>query len=124
MVRSTAGVGKRILVVDDDRDAREFISVMLEDTGYAVDQATNGREALEKIERQQPDLVLLDIMMPVMDGWTVLERLQGRTYAPRIVVLSAYADLPRALAAGARGCVPKPFHPAELLATCIGALAA
>ena len=115
---------RHILIADDNRDARELIRFLLERSGYTVSEAIDGQDALEKIDAHRPDLVLLDLMMPVMDGWTVLERLRSRADPPRIVVLSGYADQSRAMAAGARGFVPKPFRPGELLATCSGALAA
>ena len=69
---------KRIMVVDDDEDIVELISDALSFAGYTVETALNGEECLRKIESFGPDLILLDIMMPGMDGWTVLEELKGR----------------------------------------------
>jgi DNA-binding response OmpR family regulator len=62
--------GARILVVDDDRDVRTFVSVALEMTGYSVRSVGDGQEALDALARQAADLVVLDLNMPVMDGWT------------------------------------------------------
>lgn len=116
---------RRVLVVDDERDVRDFVSLILTDAGYVVDSAADGREALVKIEKNGAlDLVVLDIMMPELDGWQVLERLAPRARRPVIVILSAYADCPRALRAGADGCLDKPFRPHKLLAVCEQVLAA
>jgi CheY-like chemotaxis protein len=113
---------KRVLVVDDEKDVQDFVCLVLEDTGFAVDCAGNGREALEKIESARPDLVLLDLMMPEMDGWSVLDRLKRIPDAPAVVILSAFADEWRALRAGAWESLPKPFLPQDLVDTCRRAL--
>jgi len=114
--------GKRVLVVDDEKDVQDFVCLVLEDTGFAVDCAGNGREALEKIESARPDLVLLDLMMPEMDGWGVLDRLKRIPDAPAVVILSAFTDEWRALRAGAWESLPKPFLPQDLVDTCRRAL--
>ena len=66
----------RLLVVDDDRDTRESLRTALEDEGYTVAVAANGAEAMHKLEERPPRLVLLDLMMPVVDGWEVLDRMR------------------------------------------------
>jgi DNA-binding response OmpR family regulator len=114
--------GKRILVVDDERDVRSLVCHILVDQGYEVDQAVDGREALEKIQAKTPDLVVLDLMMPEVDGWQVLRELQGRPTRPRVVVLSAFGDVKRATEAGAVGFLAKPFRFAQLVDTCQRAL--
>ena len=83
---------RRVLVVDDEPDVQDFVKMVLEQGGYQVDCADNGEQALEKIRTAQPDLVVLDLMMPVMDGWTVLDRLGGKLPPPVVVILSAAAD--------------------------------
>jgi CheY-like chemotaxis protein len=114
---------KRILVVDDERDVQDLVRLVLEMTGYVVSSAADGEEALAQIQAFHPDLVVLDIMMPGLDGWGVLKTLQGSPDSPPVVILSAIA-LSRALAPGAVAFIPKPFEITELLRTCAEALAA
>ena len=113
---------KRILVVDDENAVREMLCQMLQDAGYLVDSAGNGLEALGKTKTTRPDLVILDLMMPVMDGWQFLERLPAVPARPVVIVLSAFPDFPRAERAGASACLSKPFSFRELLAVCGSAL--
>ncbi len=75
-----------ILVVDDDEDTIELISMILGDAGYRVDTATGGKQALDKLEKSIPDLVLLDLMMPGMDGWTTLARMKEQGIAQKTKV--------------------------------------
>ena len=82
------GVARRVLVVDDDPDILDALSEILEVEGYDVQRARNGREALQRLEQAMPDLVLLDLMMPVMDGWA-FARSRARGARPPIIVLSA-----------------------------------
>ena len=109
---------RSILVVDDEKDLQRLVARVLEDAGFLVSLAGDGREALAKIGAQPPDLVVLDLMMPVMDGWEVLDRLPDIPHAPPVVVLSAYPDERRAARAGAVGCMRKPFSLRTLVATC------
>jgi CheY-like chemotaxis protein len=115
-----------VLVVDDERDVQALVRLVLERQGYEVDAASDGREALEKIGTKRPDLVVLDLMMPEIDGWGVLERLKGTDAPPRVVLLSAYAHDPdtqqRGFEAGAWACLGKPFKLPELITTCQRAL--
>jgi CheY-like chemotaxis protein len=113
---------KRVLVVDDEKDVQDFVSLILRDTGYDVDCAGDGREALEKVEADPPDLVVLDLMMPVMDGWGFLEHLRKIPDPPAVVILSAAPDDWRALRAGAWECLAKPFQARDLVDTCRRAL--
>lgn len=115
---------KRILVVDDQRTAQGIVCQILQDAGYAVESAVDGQQALEKIEASRPDLVILDLVMPVMDGWKVLERLRRTKGAPPVVVLSGQLDRGRAMEAGAGASLPKPFTIEALLATCARVLLA
>ena len=113
---STGGV----LVVDDDPAIRMLLGEMLQADGYQAQVAQNGCEALDLLDQWQPDLILLDLMMPVMDGWTFRQRqltLRDAAAIP-VVVLSAAHDAPRQGAAlQAAAVVAKPFEVNELLDT-------
>lgn len=113
---------KRVLVVDDDQDAQGFLSLVLSDSGYLVDTASHGAEALVKVERLRFDLVVLDLMMPVMDGWGFLKRLKDIPDPPAVVILSAAPDEWRAFRSGAWECVSKPIVTSQFLETCRRAL--
>jgi CheY-like chemotaxis protein len=109
---------RRILVVEDDDDVRELIATTLEDHAYAVDLAVDGRQALERVAESCPELILLDMKMPRMNGWEFarLFREQFGRVAP-IVVVTASADAQaRAAEIGAEGHLGKPFSLAALLA--------
>jgi CheY-like chemotaxis protein len=112
---------QRILIVDDEPDIHIFVGRVLSDAGYEVEVAMDGQEALEKIGGRRPDLVLLDLMMPVLDGWGVLEKLRTFDSPPPVVVLTAHGDF-SAFARGIRervmAFIAKPFHFGDLLATC------
>lgn len=112
----------QILVVEDDNAIRGLVTELLRDDGYDVREATNGIEALERLQEQRPDLIVLDLMMPVMDGWRFVEecrREPGCGEVP-IVVTSASHDLPRTAeklrSFGVRTCLAKPFDLDGLLA--------
>ena len=78
-----------VLVVDDDRDIREAIAEILRDEGFQVREAKNGADALEQIAAEVPDVMLLDLMMPVMNGWEVMARVRRERSTLPIVVMSA-----------------------------------
>ena len=110
---------KKILIVEDDADCRELINLILEDD-YDVVMAVDGEEALAAIDRENPDLVLLDIMIPQIDGWEVLRRLRTDERYKNLVVLAVTAlaseeSRQRAIREGATDYVVKPFDPEELL---------
>ena len=106
-----------ILVVDDERAIREVIAELLELEGYTVEQATNGAEALDRIADPPPSLVLLDMRMPVLDGWGVARVLNERGVNVPIVVLTAAKDAQKwAAEIGAAGHLAKPFEATDLLA--------
>jgi len=108
-------IGKRVLVVDDDASIRELLSTVLQDDGYEVVPAANGEDALAVCARWRPDVIVLDLMMPVMDGWTFAKRLRERDDIP-IVVLSAANDLERhAKSVGAIEVIGKPFDLDQLI---------
>jgi DNA-binding response OmpR family regulator len=113
-------INARILVVDDDQVIQQLLKVNLELEGYAVDVAEDGEEALELFDERRPNLVLLDIMMPRLDGWEVCRRLkEGEDSADvPIVLLSARAqeaDVQRGTEMGVAAYVTKPFDPIQLL---------
>jgi CheY-like chemotaxis protein len=104
----------RILVVDDEPQVVWVLEFSLQALGYTTYSAHDGMEALDQIDRHHPELMVLDVMMPRMDGWSVLERLADVPEAdrPRIVVVTALAsagDRARAQLLGAGAFVPKPF---------------
>lgn len=107
-----------ILVVDDDPDILEALSEILESEGFGIRQARNGLEALDLVANLAPNLILLDLMMPVMDGWEFAERMRGRPEWARIpvIVLSADRNIgTKARELGALGYLAKPFELNELL---------
>ncbi|MDG3014805.1 response regulator transcription factor [Speluncibacter jeojiensis] len=109
----------RILVVDDDRAVRESLRRSLTFNGYAVDTATDGADALEKISQSRPDALVLDVMMPRMDGLEVCRRLRSTGDDLAILVLTARDSVSERVAgldAGADDYLPKPFALEELLA--------
>ena len=109
--------GKTVLVVDDEPHVVEFIAMNLELEGFRVVRAANGYEALEKAAREMPDLVVLDIMMPDIDGFETLEKLRDISAIP-VIFLSAKGeevDRIRGLDLGADDYITKPFGPRELV---------
>jgi DNA-binding response OmpR family regulator len=107
-----------VLVVDDDPDVRALVSTLLGRAGYLVAEAPDGRAALKALYGQRPDLVVLDVNMPDLDGWATLERIRELSDVP-VVMLSARGEeleKVRALRAGADDYVSKPFGRQELLA--------
>jgi excisionase family DNA binding protein len=109
--------GPIVLVVDDDDRLREFIRVNLEMEGYTVIEASNADEGLSAVEEQAPDLILLDVMMPHVDGWEMLRRIQERHGVGSIPVImfSGKVDEADAAARGAQGFIGKPFDPQQLI---------
>jgi len=110
--------GPLVLVVDDDSRLREFMRINLELAGYTVREAANGELALAAIEDQAPDLVLLDVVMPGIDGWQLLRQLEERHGSIPVIMFSGKLDDAAGIAAarqGASGFVGKPFDPDELL---------
>ncbi|HEX4527534.1 MAG TPA: response regulator [Gaiellaceae bacterium] len=110
--------GPLVLVVDDDERLREFMRVNLELEGYTVREASSGEEALDAIEDQAPALVLLDVVMPGIDGWQMLQRMQERYGSIPVIMFSGQVDSTVASDAeerGARGFVGKPFDPHQLI---------
>jgi len=109
-----------ILVADDDPDIVAIAKTTLEDTGYVVQTAYNGMEVFSRLEEQKSDLIILDIMMPQMDGWKVLQQLKGNTDYASIPVILITAkiqqeNMVRGYELGADYYIPKPFTSAHLI---------
>ena len=108
----------RVLVVDDDDDIRGLVRTLLERAGAVVYDAPDGREGLREFHARRPDLVILDVAMPAMDGWQVLDRIRDMSDCP-VIMLTARADeleRVRGLQAGADDYIIKPFGKQELVA--------
>jgi CheY-like chemotaxis protein len=111
----------RVMAVDDDHVIRGLLAVNLEMEGHEVITASDGQDALDKVDAQQPDLIILDVMMPHVNGWQVAERLKGdhRTRHIPIIFLSARAmaaDIRKGTEIGVESYVTKPFDPIDLMA--------
>ena len=109
---------KTILVVDDEARLVSLVETYLAQSGFRVLTASNGREALSVVERQEPDLIILDLMMPVMDGYEFM-RIYRAEHATPIILLTARVDSDEKVAgleAGADDYLTKPFRPRELMA--------
>ena len=110
----------RIMIVDDAAFMRMRCSKLLAENGHDVEEAENGQEAIKKYEICKPDLVLMDITMPVMDGITAVKALRSRFPEARVVMVSALGQqsmVIEAIKAGARDFVVKPFQPDRILET-------
>ena len=107
-----------VLVVEDDRNIAELLQMYLEKEGYAVTIAGDGGQGLEKFRTIKPDLVLLDVMMPVMDGWAVCNAIRAESQTPIIMLTakSETSDKVQGLKAGADDYITKPFEMREVLA--------
>ena len=113
--------GPVVLIVDDDERLREYVRVNLEMEGYTVHEAASAEEGLEVLDESRPDLVLLDVMMPEVDGWEMLQRMHDRHGVGSIpvVMFSGKVDeraADEAAERGAQGFIGKPFDPHELIA--------
>ncbi|HSE03777.1 MAG TPA: response regulator [Methylomirabilota bacterium] len=105
--------GKKILVVDDEPEVRQLMEHFLADRGYEVRVAENGRQGLEALERFKPDVVLLDMHMPELDGLETLKRIAARWPALPVIMVTVNDDVAttsRLLELGAADYVPKPFN--------------
>jgi excisionase family DNA binding protein len=109
--------GPLVLIVDDDDRLREFVRVNLEMEGYSVVEAGDADAGLAAVEDQAPDLILLDVMMPGVDGWEMLRRVQERHGVGSIPVImfSGKVDEADVAARGAQGFIGKPFDPQQLI---------
>jgi DNA-binding response OmpR family regulator len=107
-----------VLAIEDDADIRQLLKALLDREGYRVTEASSGREGLRAFHQVRPDLVLLDLGLPDLDGWQVLERIRDMSDAPVLVLTarSTERDKVRGLNAGADDYLTKPFSRVELLA--------
>ena len=114
-------MAKKIVLAEDEPQIARLVEFKLKKEGYQVTWKENGEEALEAIKADRPDLILLDVMMPVMDGYEVLRRVKKDENLKSIpvIMLTARAqerDVVKGIDLGAEDHITKPFHPAELLA--------
>jgi two-component system cell cycle response regulator DivK len=112
---------KHILVVEDQEDNRQILRDLLTNAGYEMTEAVNGQEALAEVANRRPDLILMDIQLPVMDGYEATRRIRTNPdlKSVPIIAVTSYAlagDETKALAAGCDAYVTKPFSPRQLLA--------
>src|SRR5262252_2942400 len=110
-----------IVVVEDQMDNRQILRDLLGNAGYQLVEAENGEEALAAVARQRPDLILMDIQLPVMDGYETTRRIRAdpESKAIPIIAVTSYAltgDEAKALAAGCNAYITKPYSPRALLA--------
>ena len=111
---------KRILVVEDQEDLRAILRDLLSGSGYEVIEAANGQEGVSKAKSERPDLILMDIQMPVLDGYETTRQIKAdpNLKATPIIAVSSYAmkgDEEKARAAGCEHYVTKPYSPIQLL---------
>ena len=111
------GLGK-ILIADDDHNVLELLSLYLVKEGYEVATASDGVEALEQVKDVEPDLLILDVMMPRLDGWDVCKTIRKESLVPIVMLTAKGEDYDRILGLelGADDYVVKPFHPVEVVA--------
>ena|SRR5437867_9754835 len=117
----------RVLIVDDDPLIRDLVRAVLEDASYDLDEASSGEEALRLAARRPPDVVLMDVMMPGLNGFEVVEKMKTDEHLrDAVVVMLTAKDAPedrrRGMEVGADVYFTKPFSPLELLTTISGAL--
>jgi two-component system cell cycle response regulator DivK len=114
-------MGKRILVIEDTEDNRQIVRDLLVSVGYEIIEATDGAEGVAMAQAQHPDLILMDIQLPQMDGYEATRRIRAIPELARvpIIAVTSYAlsgDEAKTRAAGCDGYVAKPFSPRQLLA--------
>jgi two-component system cell cycle response regulator DivK len=114
-------MSKRILVVEDQEDNRQILRDLLGNAGYEPTEAENGEEAIAAVAKRRPDLILMDIQLPVMDGYEATRRIRTNPdlKSVPIIAVTSYAltgDEDKARAAGCNGYVSKPYSPRDLLA--------
>ena len=111
-------MARNILVVEDDNNISNLIKMYLDKEGFDVRIAGDGGKALEEFQKKEPDLILLDIMLPVMDGWAVCAKIRETSKVPIIMLTAKSEDTDKVLGlnVGADDYITKPFNPVELLA--------
>jgi len=111
-------IERKILIVDDEQEICQLVGMYLENSGYSWDEANNGENALSKISQSNYDLLILDIMMPIMDGWILCKKIRETSNVP-VIFLTAKGeewDKVNGLKMGADDYIVKPFSPGELIA--------
>ncbi len=111
---------KKIMVVEDEKSLRKLESILLEARGYRVCSMCDGKEALEAIEKEMPDLVLLDVMLPIVDGFEVCRQIKSNEETRHIPVIMVTAktsleDITRGEQVGANAYLTKPFKSAKII---------
>lgn len=108
---------KRILVIEDEQNVCDLLKVNLELEGYEVEAALGGKKGLKKVESLDPELIILDIFMPKMDGWEVCRRLKAdkKTKKIPVLMLTISSDRRKGLACGAEAFITKPFTMHDLI---------
>jgi DNA-binding response OmpR family regulator len=118
-LHSRDGVVRRVLLIEDDPDIRNILRASLEYEGFSVTEATNAPQGLEVVDAQRPELVILDLMLPVKDGWWFLREVKQRpTPRPLVFVLTARSGQAERLMAqslGAAAFMVKPFDPQDVI---------
>ena len=114
-------MSKRILVVEDQPDSRQIIRDMVAGTGYEMTEAENGEQALTAIAKQRPDLILMGIQLPIIDGYQVTRQIKADSAMRSIPIIAVTShaldgEEQTARAAGCDGYVPEPYSPRQLLA--------
>jgi CheY-like chemotaxis protein len=114
----------KVLVIDDEPDIRSLVAMILEGSGHAVIEAGDGKQGLDMLESERPDVVLIDLRMPVIDGWEFMRRVRDRgLHGARMIGVSAHASpdsIREAKEAGCDAYVSKPFAMDDLLAAVEG----
>ena len=111
-------MGSKILIVDDEREIADVVALYLQNENYDVVKAYNGKDALRLVEEEKPDMALLDVMLPDIDGFTILQKIR-ENYTFPVIMLTAkteYMDKITGLTFGADDYIAKPFNPLELVA--------
>lgn len=111
-------MGSKILIVDDEREIADVVVLYLQNENYDVVKAYNGKDALRLVEEEKPDMALLDVMLPDIDGFTILQKIR-ENYTFPVIMLTAkteYMDKITGLTLGADDYIAKPFNPLELVA--------
>jgi two-component system KDP operon response regulator KdpE len=111
-----SGKGSKILVIDDDPDIAKLLTIILKAQGFSIFQAFNGKDGLKRVYELHPDLIILDVMMPELNGWDVCPRIRELSDVPILMLTarSAESDLLRGFVLGADDYLKKPFSKAEL----------
>ena len=117
-IQEETAMGSKILIVDDEREIADVVALYLQNENYDVVKAYNGKDALRLVEEEKPDMALLDVILPDIDGFTILQKIR-ENYTLPVIMLTAkteYMDKITGLTLGADDYIAKPFNPLELVA--------